>query len=369
VDSAAVVAAMAEASPEPVKTFSIGFTHERYNELPLARIVAERFGTDHQELIVEPDALEIIPRMVRHYGEPFADLAALPSFYLAEMARRHVTVALNGDGGDEAFAGYPRYVANKALARVGHLPRPLRAALARTTAWLPESGRNDSWVSRARRVGSALPLDEAGRHLAYMTHLNGLDRSRLYTPEYRAEVGHSLAEDVIRRPWRESDGPDVIDRLLDVDVQTYLPDDLLVKIDIATMASSLEARSPLLDHRFAEFAATLPSRDKVRGREKKVALRRALRGWVPDEVLDAPKRGFPVPLAEWFRGELREYVGDLLLDPRTRARGYFRDEYVRELVERHTSGTEDHSRGIWTLLNFELWHREFVDQPAVSASA
>ncbi len=161
----------------------------------------------------------------------------------------------------------------------------------------------------------------------------------------------------------------MVDRLLDVDVQTYLPDDLLVKIDIATMASSLEARSPLLDHRFAEFAAALPSRYKVRGREKKVALRGALRGWIPDDVLDAPKRGFPVPLAEWFRGELREYVEDLLLDPHTRARGYFREQYVRELIDRHTTGVEDHSRGIWTLLNFELWHREFVDRTAVAAPA
>ena len=149
--------------------------------------------------------------------------------------------------------------------------------------------------------------------------------------------------------------------MLDVDVQTYLPDDLLVKMDIATMASSLEARSPLLDHELMEFAASLPASCKLRGREKKVALRAALRGWVPDEILDAPKRGFRLPLADWFRGELRDYARDVLLDRRALGRGYFREDYVRSLVERHVAGSQDHSQGIWTLLMFELWHQEFVD--------
>ena len=162
-------------------------------------------------------------------------------------------------------------------------------------------------------------------------------------------------------PWRESGARSVLDVMLDVDIQTYLPDDLLVKMDIATMASSLEARSPLLDHELMEFAASLPASCKLRGREKKVALRAALRGWVPDEILDAPKRGFRLPLADWFRGELRDYARDALLDRRALGRGYFREDYVRRLVERHVAGVQDHSQGIWTLLMFELWHQEFVD--------
>jgi asparagine synthase (glutamine-hydrolysing) len=360
-DSSAVVAAMAEASSQPVRTFSIGFASEKFNELPLARIVSQRFATEHHELMAEPRALEIIPRIVRHYGEPFADDSAIPSFYLAEMARRHVTVALNGDGGDESFGGYSRYAANLVAARLERIPRPLRRALAAAGAKLPESGTIDSWRSRARRIAETLPLDALDRYMAYMSHLNGLDRRRLYTDDYRELVDGSDAAEVIAGPWRASGGRSVVDVMLDVDIQTYLPDDLLVKMDIATMASSLEARSPLLDHELMDFAASLPPSCKVRGRETKVALRGALRGWVPDEVLDAPKRGFRLPLGDWFRGDLQGFARDVLLDSRALDRGYFREEYVRGLLDRHLAGAQDHSQGIFSLLIFELWHQTFVD--------
>ncbi len=173
----------------------------------------------------------------------------------------------------------------------------------------------------------------------------------------------------MRGPWQDSTGTDVVDVMLDVDVQTYLVDDLLTKMDIASMASSLEARSPLLDHEWMEFCASLPASAKLRGNQKKVALRAALRGWVPDEVLDAPKRGFKVPMAEWFRGELRDFARDILLDPATLDRGWFDERYVRGLLDRHADAVQDHSQGIWTLLNFELWHREFVDRRAPSVPA
>jgi asparagine synthase (glutamine-hydrolysing) len=352
-----------------VRTFSIGFTTERFNELPLARLVARQFATEHHELIVEPHAMTLIPRIIRHYGEPFADNSAIPSFYVADMARRHVTVALNGDGGDESFAGYSRYVVNMAAARLRRIPRSLRAAAAFAGMRVPESGRIDSWRSRIRRLAETMPLDGSGRYVAYMTHLNGLRRDQLYTDDYRELVAGAPTHEVIADPWRASGGDSVLDVMLDVDVQTYLPDDLLVKMDIATMAHSLEARSPLLDHELMEFAASLPASFKVHGGQKKVALRAALRGWVPDEVLDAPKRGFRLPLSDWFRDELRDYAHEVLLDPHARARGYFRDSYVQSLLERHVTGVEDHSQGIWTLLMFELWHREFVDQaPAVASS-
>ncbi|HYI38574.1 MAG TPA: asparagine synthase (glutamine-hydrolyzing) [Thermoleophilaceae bacterium] len=359
VDSAAVVAAMAEASTGPVRTFSVGFGVEEYDELPLARLVAERFGTEHHELTVQPDAMEIIPRIVRHHGEPFADASSIPSFYVAEMARRHVTVALNGDGGDESFAGYPRYVAQALLARAARLPGPARRGLRSLSERLPASGRINSWPSRARRFGHALPLDGAGRYLAYATELNGLDRARLYTPEHRERIGPSIVEQVVRGPWEASTGTDVVDVMLDVDVQTYLVDDLLTKMDIASMAASLEARSPLLDHEWMEFCATLPPSAKLHRGQKKAALRAALRGWVPDEVLDAPKRGFKVPMAEWFRGDLRAFAREILLDRDALDRGWFDERYVRGLLDRHADSVQDHSQGIWTLLNFELWHREF----------
>jgi asparagine synthase (glutamine-hydrolysing) len=363
-DSSAVVAAMAEASDRPVKTFSIGFESERYNELPRARIVAERFSTDHEEQVVKPDAVTMIPRIVHAYGEPFADSSAIPSFYLAEMTRRHVTVALNGDGGDESFAGYHRYVANSMLARLDRVPRPARRAAARVAAALPAGGTIDSPIRRVERLGRAAALDPCSRLAAYTTEFDGLDRPRLYTDDYRALVEPSVVPDVVADAWRDSTADDLVDRMLDVDARTYLPGDLLTKMDIASMAYSLEARSPLLDHEFMQYAASLPSELKLRGRERKVGLRAAFRGWVPDEILDGRKQGFEVPVAEWFRGDLRDYARDVLLDPGAIGRGHFRESYVREILDRHASGAADNSRGIWTLLMYELWHREFVDAAA-----
>ena len=369
VDSAAVVAAMAEASERPVQTFSIGFEGE-LNELPLARLVAERFGTEHHELMVEPKAIEVIPKIVRHYGEPFADATAIPTFYLAEMARRHVTVALNGDGGDEAFAGYTRYVAQVALGKVGRLPAPARRLLSAVAARVPRSGKIDSTRSRIRRLGEAATLDEPGRYLAYMTDLQGFRRHDLYSDDFAQAVGASAAGRFVREPWERSTATTLVDRMLDVDVAHYLPDDLLTKVDIATMACSLEGRSPLLDHELMELAASLPPELKLRGGEKKVGLREAMRGWVPDEILDAPKRGFQPPLADWFRGELRGYAREVLLDGRAGERGYFRPDRVEGLLDRHAAGVEDNSQGIWTLLMFELWQRDFVDgTPSARPSA
>jgi asparagine synthase (glutamine-hydrolysing) len=361
VDSAAVVAAMAEASPQPIKTFSIGFHSEELNELPLARTVADRFNTDHHELMVEPQAIEVIPKIVRHYGEPFADATAIPTFYLAEMARRHVTVALNGDGGDETFGGYTRYVGQLAAARLDKLPMPLRSLGRSASRMLPQSGRINSLSSRLGRLGETLTADPAGRYLSYMTDLQGLRRRELYSPDFARELGSGVAADFVRGPWEGSSAESLVDLMLDVDTAHYLPDDLLTKVDIATMACSLEGRSPLLDHEFMEFAASLPASMKVRGGEKKVALRKAMRGWIPDEVLDAPKRGFRPPLSDWFRGELQGFAREILLDSGTLERGYFSPPAVTSLLDRHVRGVEDNSQGIWTLLIFELWHRQFVD--------
>lgn len=366
IDSGAVVASMAEVSTEPVKTFSIGFRSE-LDERPLARLVAQRFATDHHELVVEPNAIEILPRIIRHHGEPFADPTSVPTFYLAEMARQHVTVALNGDGGDEAFGGYNRYQAGLLAARLSRLPEPARRAGAALTARIPTNGRISSWQMRARRLGETLMLDEAGRHFAYMTSLQGLRRDRLYAPEFAAALGPSGAESRFRALWEQGSATDTLDRMFEVDSLTYLPDDLLAKVDIATMACSLEGRSPLLDHELMQFAATLPPELKVTRREKKIALRRALRGILPEEILSAPKRGFQPPVAAWLRGELRDHARDVLLDPVARERGYFRPDVVTGLLDEHASGATDHSQGIWTLLVLELWHREFVDRvPAVA---
>jgi asparagine synthase (glutamine-hydrolysing) len=368
IDSAAVVAAMAEQSTQPVKTFSIGFDCDQVNELPDARMLAKRFGTEHHEFMVTPDAASLLPKIVRHHGEPFADATAIPAFCLSELTREHVTVALNGDGGDELFGGYPRYVANLAAARAAALPMPLRRAARGVGAALPPSGRIDSWTNRIKRITETMLLDPGSRYFAYVADLNGLKRDQLYTNAFREAVDLERARDMIVETWNEADAHEALDKMLDTDLRTYLPDDLLAKVDIASMAYSLEARSPFLDHELVEFVATLPPSLKVRGREKKVILRGALRGWVPDRTLDAPKRGFHPPLADWLKGDLRGLAHELLLDEVARGRGHFRTSCVAAMLKRHMEGVQDCSQGIWRLMIYELWHREFVDGPGSGAS-
>jgi asparagine synthase (glutamine-hydrolysing) len=362
VDSSAVVAAMARLSSTPVKTFSIGFDVESFDETPHARRIAELFATDHHEFRVEPQAMEILPRLVWHYGEPFADQSAIPSFYLAELTRRHVTVALNGDGGDEDFAGYPRYVANALMNRLDWVP----PALARAAAWsfdrigpgpAPRSPR-----TRLRRLARGVSLAPYDRYAMWIAYFAERDRAELYTPELRSTLGAArTAPSVIREPWLESNARAYVDRMLDVDVNTHLPGDLLVKMDIATMAHSLEVRSPFLDHCFMEMAARLPAESKLRGRTTKLALKDAMRPWIPDRILERRKMGFGVPIGDWFRGPLRGLPGEVLLDPRSLDRGLFREEALRGIIERHISGREDTSNKIWALLQLELWMRTYVD--------
>jgi asparagine synthase (glutamine-hydrolysing) len=364
VDSAIVVSEMAAASPQQVKTFSIGFAQEAYDELPLARLTAQRFGTDHEEFTVEPDAIEIVPKLVRHYGEPYADSSAIPSFYLAELTRRQVTVALNGDGGDESFAGYLRYVANSLSGGLDHVPRPLRRGAAAAADRLVRLGDARGLRSYGRRFLTSVGEDAPGRYADHVCIFNRSEREALLGGAASAAIEAETA-DVIAGPWRLASGHSRLDVLLETDVDTYLPGDLLVKMDIASMAHSLEARSPLLDPEVMQFAASLPPRYKARVASKKWILRRAYRGRLPDEVLDGPKRGFGVPLGAWFRGELRDFTREVLLDPSTLGRGLCGEGPVRALLDQHDIGGADRSMQIWALLMLELWHREFVDGPAV----
>jgi asparagine synthase (glutamine-hydrolysing) len=360
-DSSAVVAAMAEASDRPVKTFSIGFESERFNELPRARIVAERFSTDHEEQVVKPDAVAMIPRIVRAYGEPFADSSAIPSFYLALLTRRHVTVALNGDGGDESFGGYQRYVANALAGRLDVMPLSLRRAVSALGARLPAGGSVSSIANKARRLAGTLGLDQAQRYERYMAWFAPGQRHALYTPQFARTAVDD--DSLIAASWSATSGAAVVDKMLEVDVATYLAGDLIPKIDIATMAYGLEARSPFLDHELMELAAAIPAGLKVRGREKKWILRHALRAWLPDDILDRPKQGFSVPLSAWLRGELRGWSRDVLMDPATLARGLFEPRSMQGLLARHDRGADADAPRIWALLMLELWLREYIDAP------
>jgi asparagine synthase (glutamine-hydrolysing) len=369
IDSSAVVAMMAESSSEPVKTFSIGFEEERFNELPQARLIAQRYGTDHHELIVKPDAIEILPKIVHHYGEPFADHSALPSFYLSAFAREHVTVALNGDGGDESFGGYQRYTTNLALSELDRLPGALRHSIGALVSRAPLGGDERRMRSRLGRFAIASALSREDRYIAARSMFTVADRERLYTDEYRGLIDPRLSDRAVLDPWRGSTASGLLDQFLDVDVSSYLPDDLLVKIDIATMAYSLEGRSPLLDHELMEFAASLPAALKVSRGQRKRILRSALRSRVPAEILDGPKRGFSLPVGNWFRGQLRGYAREVLLDPLATGRGWCRPAEVERLLDEHAAGTRDHGRGIWTLLMLELWYRETLEARPASAAA
>jgi asparagine synthase (glutamine-hydrolysing) len=367
VDSSIVVSEMAAASTEPVKTYSIGFEEEEYNELPQARLVADRFGTDHHEFVVKPDAIRLVPKMVRHYGEPYADSSAIPTFHLAELTRRHVTVALNGDGGDESFAGYLRHVANSLTNGLDAVPEPLRRGVAGLGRAIPERPGSRGLTSRARRLLVSVDGDAIDRYRRHISIFNDAERAELLDPDFRGSVDASRAPEVIAAPWRAASGSSALDRLLEVDVSSYLPGDLLVKVDIATMAHSLEARSPLLDHEVMEFAASLPPREKASLGRKKLILRRAYRGSVPDSILDGPKRGFGVPLGAWFRGELADYARDLLLDRTTLDRGYLKESAVHSLLDAHAAGRGDRSAQLWALLMLESWNRELASPGLHSA--
>jgi asparagine synthase (glutamine-hydrolysing) len=367
VDSSTVVALMAEAGNGPVKTFSIGFEEKEYDELPYARLVARQYATDHHEFIVRPDATAIFPQLVWHYNEPFADSSAIPTYYLSQLARRHVTVALNGDAGDENFAGYRRYITPSAARRFDNLPAPARSAVAAAVRALPGGpfsttlpGRGTHWL---RRLSDPPERRYGRRMMIFEPEL----KDALCTPEFTrrsADAGQFLT-DVFER----SDAPDFVDALLDVDVNTYLPDCLLVKVDIATMAHGLEGRSPMLDHEFMEFAASLPSDLKLHSGDTKYILKNVARRLIPSETIDRPKKGFGVPLERWFRKELRELTGDLLLDGRLGARGYFRAEVVKRLVEEHWRGERQWENQLWSLLMLESWHRMFIDERPAMAPA
>jgi len=363
IDSSIVVALMSRHTDRPVKTFSIGFEDAQYNELPFARLVAERYRTEHHEFIVRPNALEVLPKLIRHYGEPYADSSAIPTYYVAQMTSEHVKVALNGDGGDESFAGYPRYKAMKLAAAFDLLPRFARGAIAAVARKMPVPFASRAPWRRRRKFLSHLPYSPEERYLRYVTYFLPEDKARLYAPETRQRLREAGADaqQFLLSAFARFPGVDPVNRAAMVDIVSYLPGDLLVKMDIATMANSLEARSPFLDQELMSFAAGIPARLKMKGLESKNILKRAFADLLPPEILHRGKMGFGVPVASWLRGELSDTLRSTLLDERAARRGYFEPSRVRELVETHRSGPENYADQLWALLCFELWCRAFLD--------
>jgi asparagine synthase (glutamine-hydrolysing) len=361
IDSSIVVGLMAQHSAQPVKTFSIGFAEAAFNETEHARRIAEKWQTEHHEFIVQPNALEILPKLVRHYGEPYADSSAVPTYYVAELTRQHVTVALNGDGGDESFAGYERYLGNRVAERLHAVPGAAWAGKL-ASRLIPDSIDPKNRLRTVRRFLNVAAQPMAERYTRWLSFFNCETKPMLYSPEFIAQL-NGARDGYLAGLFAQFEGEsgllDPVDMAMAVDVQSYLPFDLLVKVDITTMANSLEARSPFLDHEVMELAARLPVQLKAPGRDLKHLLKRTFADLLPRANVNRRKMGFGVPVGVWFRRELRDFLRDVLLAKSAAERGYFNRAEVERLVTEHQAGRADYAFQLWSLLMLELWQREF----------
>ncbi|MGB7210829.1 MAG: asparagine synthase (glutamine-hydrolyzing) [Pyrinomonadaceae bacterium] len=357
VDSSTIVAMMSQCSDKPVKTFSIGFKEDSFDELKYARIAARQFGTDHHEFIVTPDLFDLVDELVWHFDEPFSDPSSLPTYMLSRMAREHVTVVLSGDGGDELFAGYSRYVINEKRGGFASLPKAIREGFLRPISEkLPHSTRGKNYLYN-------ISLDSTDRYIDSVSCFNGPRKSYLYSDDFRERLnsGFGKSEHSFRSFANSVSTGSEIDKLLYLDSKTYLPGDILTKVDRMTMANSLEARVPLLDHELIEFVVGIPSHLKMNGLETKHILKKAMEGIVPNEILYREKQGFGVPIGEWINIQLRDRIIGDLGDKRTLERGFFNIGYIQTLLKEHSDGRRDHSHSLWVLWMFELWQRKYID--------
>jgi len=360
-DSSTVVALMAMHMSEPVKTFSIGFKNMKYNELPYARMVAERYGTDHHEEIVNPDAESIIMDLVRQFDEPFADSSAIPTYYVSKMAKKWVTVVLSGDGGDEFFGGYDRY---------------LDGSIVKYTSWIPKAFRELVFLNLSKILPEWFPGVNTLRHISgndddrYIRKMSkGISTiyEDVFSPEFSDQVSHTDPSPVMMEYLVSLNGKDSLTKRQYLDAKTYLPGDILTKVDRTSMMVSLEARVPILDHKLVEFAAIIPPELRIKGMTTKYLFKKAAERLLPKEVIYRPKRGFAVPVAEWIRKDWCDMSHELVLGQRALARQNFNPKFLRSIMSEHLRRRRDHSYLIWTLMILELWFREMVDSVPVSS--
>ncbi len=361
VDSTIITGLMQQQSGNKVKTFSIGFSVKQFDERSYAREAAQKLGTDHHEFVVDPSAVEMLPRLTWHYDEPFADSSAIPTMYLSQLTRQHVTVALTGDGGDELFAGYDRYRAVELARKIDRLPWLLRVPLT-SSIWqrFPAPVRQKSKLRQIKRFLAMLGQTPERRYTNWVSIFDDTRRPSLFSDDFQATLKGYDGASFLMDAYRNCSENDFVQKTTCVDVESYLPCDILTKVDIASMAFSLEARSPFMDHHVVELAARIPMELKLQAGRGKRILIDTFRDLLPESIQTRPKMGFGVPLDHWFRNELREMLTDVLLDSQTLGRGYFNPATVRKLVNEHTSSQWDHSARLWLLLVFELWHRKFL---------
>jgi len=363
IDSSLVVGIMSEHSEKPVNTFSIGFEEKEFDELSYARLVARHFSTEHHEFLVKPNAIEILPKLVWHFNEPFADSSAIPTYYVSNMTKEYVKVVLTGDAGDENFAGYPRYLRSKWVAQFTKIPETVRKDLIPVFLRRLSSFRwREKTFNRLADFIESLSIYQANNYAEQIKIFNRKEKDDIYTEDLANHLQQVDALSFILEKYNEVETNDLIDKLLYVDINSYLPEDLLVKMDIATMANSIEARVPFLDHKFMELVAGIPSRLKLKGSISKFVLKEAFSDFLPEAILKRRKMGFGVPVSRWFRNELKDYVFEILLDTRTLGRGYFREEGIKRLLDEHIASRYDHSAKLWALLVLEIWFRVYMDR-------
>ncbi len=364
IDSSIIVALMAEASPQPVRTFSIGFDDDAHDELEKARLVAKRFGTDHRELVVEPQTVDVLPTLVSHFAEPFADSSALPTYHVSALAADSVKVALSGDGGDELFVGYTTFQGIELARALQHLPEPVRTSIARVAERPPRSPW-PNWNDRVQRFAKRARDSLVDPVVAYRSKVALTDPrsvARLLTEGLRGDLAtHDPFRAVNASLAQSLNGGDPLERFLRTNLEVSLPSDMLVKVDRMSMARSLEVRVPFLDHVLAELVLSLPVRSRFPRWRLKGLLRDSVRGLLPREILTQRKHGFTVPVTRWFRDDLSEFARSTLLDDATRRRGYLDVSRVEELLHAHSTGQRNAGDLIWSLLMFELWCRQVFD--------
>lgn len=361
IDSSTVVALMSQLM-DRVKTFSVGFDDADFDELKYARNIARYYSTDHHELIVRPKALETLPLLVERYGEPYADSSAIPTYYVARQTKRYVTVALNGDGGDESFAGYERYQAMVLAEGYNRIPAFFRDGL--TQAIIRFSADAVDFKNKRRRLRHFLEnvsMPFYSRYCRWVCMINDNAKNRLCSEDFKKQLNRDSPADWLRDYPDLPNDMELVDRLLAIDIKTNLANDLVVKMDIASMANSLETRSPFLDQEVMQFAAKLPGDFKLKRLIKKYILKKSIKNLLPPANIHRPKMGFGVPVGKWMKTELRDYAQDVLFSKRALKRGYFNPDSLKDYVNKHLDGSKDYSLGMWTLLMLELWHRRFID--------
>jgi len=361
VDSSSIVCLMSEMMDRPVKTFSIGFDDASYNELQYARIVAHQLNTEHHEMTIQPDVVHLVDNLVRYLDEPLADVSIFPMYLVSQLARQHVTVALSGDGGDELFAGYEWYIAQKIASYYCKIPKFLRNGwIPRLVDCIPPSSRKKGSTNKLKRFVEGSILPESLQHFRWSMFATEESKKHLYSEELQKSLSHSSAYKRFIDQLQTTGHADPLWQQQIADIKTYLADDILVKVDRMSMANSLEARTPFLDYRVVEFAAGLPSDLKLKGLETKYLLKRCMAAKLPRAILKRKKEGFSIPMKNWLKHELRPLMQDLLSPERIKNGGFFNPSYVQRLITNHLSGVANHSHQLWSLMVFEIWQDSYL---------